>query len=113
MQELGLIDLGFNGNHYNWNNKRIGHAKIKERVNRGLSNLEWILFFLDAQVDHIPIVSSIHNPICITTDGNDSHPKPFKFESFWTRDPFSHSIISSTWSSSTQGYATFSLSKNI
>jgi hypothetical protein len=32
VQELGLIDLGFNGNRYTWYNKRLGHGKIKERL---------------------------------------------------------------------------------
>jgi hypothetical protein len=32
LQELGLIDLGFNGNHYTWNNKRLGRGKIKEKL---------------------------------------------------------------------------------
>lgn len=34
----GLIDLGFNGNSFTWNNGRGGCANIRERLDRGLVN---------------------------------------------------------------------------
>lgn len=34
----GLIDLGFNGNPFTWNNGRGGCANIRERLDRGLVN---------------------------------------------------------------------------
>lgn len=97
VQDIGLVDLGYNGNPFTWCNKRHGMAKIKERLDRGLSNHEWLLLFPDALVHHLPTAAADHNPIKITTDGNGSPPKPFKFESFWTRDNSSHSIIASAW----------------
>jgi hypothetical protein len=110
---MGLVDLGYNGNPFTWCYKRHGRAKIKERFGRGLSNHEWLLLFPNALAHHLQAAASDHNPIKITTDGNSSHPKPFKFESFWTRDNTSHLVIASAWNQPFLGLAAIFLSKKI
>ncbi|XP_026395092.1 uncharacterized protein LOC113289878 isoform X4 [Papaver somniferum] len=49
MDSCGLIDLGFNGPKYTWNNKRVGAANIKERLDRAVANSNWINRFSKAQ----------------------------------------------------------------
>ncbi|XP_025682381.1 uncharacterized protein [Arachis hypogaea] len=56
----GLIDLGFVGCPYTW--KR---GNLAERLDRGLSNLEWQLAFPEALVKHMPMLKSDHSPICL------------------------------------------------
>lgn len=41
MDSLGLIDLGSSGLHYTWSNCRFGKANIIEKLDRGVSNIEW------------------------------------------------------------------------
>lgn len=45
MRENGLVDLGCQGNPFTWVNGRVGQAHIRERLDRGISNGEWRLFF--------------------------------------------------------------------
>jgi hypothetical protein len=110
----GLTDLGYSGNPFTWNNKRKGRHNIKERLDRGLSNKDWIMLFPNAQVKHLPATFSDHNPLLLSTTSNCPNlPKPFKFEEFWTRDLSSHSVIASAWSCPINGSAAFSLSRKI
>jgi hypothetical protein len=107
----GLIDLGFYGNPFTWNNNRHGSFNIRERLDRGLANLAWILLFPEASISHLPATSSDHNPILLSTAGNQTPlPKPFKFEEFWTRDLSSHSVIAEAWRLPVIGSAAFFLS---
>ncbi|XP_026452220.1 uncharacterized protein LOC113352636 [Papaver somniferum] len=50
MDNCRLIDLGFSGPKFTWNNKRVGAANIKERLDRAVSNSSWINRFNKVQV---------------------------------------------------------------
>ena len=41
VDNVGAIDLGFNGPRFTWSNKIIGLANIRERLDRGLCNVDW------------------------------------------------------------------------
>ena len=42
IDQCGLMDLGFHGPRYMWTNKiLIWHHNVKERLSRGLGNVEW------------------------------------------------------------------------
>ena len=41
VDNVGAIDLGFNGARFTWSNKIIGLANIRERLDRGLCNVDW------------------------------------------------------------------------
>ncbi|KAI3997088.1 hypothetical protein MKX01_032739, partial [Papaver californicum] len=49
MDKCGLIDLGSNGPRYTWNNKCVGAANIKERLDRDVANVKWQVRFNKAQ----------------------------------------------------------------
>lgn len=49
MNQCGLIDLGAHGPNWTWNNKRVGLANIKERLDRALANPQWCSRFPNAQ----------------------------------------------------------------
>lgn len=38
-QSMGFVDLGFEGSRFTWCNKRLGSANIRERLDRGISNV--------------------------------------------------------------------------
>ncbi|GLT69224.1 hypothetical protein SLA2020_413920 [Shorea laevis] len=79
----GLVDLGYVGNPFTWNNNRQGTHNIKERLDRGLSNHNWILLFLNALITHLPAIASDHNPLLLSTNNNRPNlPKPFNLRNF-------------------------------
>lgn len=41
----GLIDIGYSGNTYTWANGRLGKAHIRQRLNKALANMDWVLLY--------------------------------------------------------------------
>lgn len=78
MDHSGLVDIGFTGDIYTWNNKRVGGANIKQRLDRVLENIEWRLIFPKAILHHLTINKSDHKPIMLEIrPTNSSYPKPY------------------------------------
>jgi hypothetical protein len=48
-----LVDLGFVRNKYTWSNHRTGRDNIRERLDRGLANQNWVHLFPNALVNHL------------------------------------------------------------
>jgi hypothetical protein len=114
VQDNGLVDLGFSGNPFTWNNKRHSRFNIKERLDRGLFNHSWVLLFPNSHLSHLPALESDHNLLLLSTSGNSPNiPKPFKFEAFWTRDIASHAVIAEAWNYPYNGSPAFALSRKL
>ena len=85
---LAAVDLGFVGNKFTWTNRRWGRHAIRERLDRGIANIDWRLAFPRASVYHLGAVNSNHCPLIINDNPVDSFlPKPFRFEAVWAKDP--------------------------
>jgi hypothetical protein len=107
-----LIDLGFNGNKFTWSNHRQGHVNIRERLDRGLANNDWVHLFPNSLINIIPASNSDHCPLLLSTVGTyQDLPKPFRFEAFWTRDHTSHEVVANTWLMDVPGSPAFSVSR--
>jgi len=107
-----LVDLGFVGNKFTWSNHRKGRANIRERLDRGLANLDWVHLFPNSLVNNSLAVNPDHCPILLSTSGSYCNlPKPFRFEAFWTRDHSSHSVVAGAWLADEEGSPAFSLSR--
>lgn len=61
----GAVDLGFSRNRFTWNNDRPRAAHTKERLDKGVSSLDWRLAFPNATITHCPISKSDHKPIVL------------------------------------------------
>lgn len=107
-----LVDLGFVGNKFTWSNHRKGRANIRERLDSGLANLDWVHLFPNSLVNNSLAVNSDHCPILLSTsDSYRNLPKPIRFEAFWTRDHSSHSVVAGAWLADEEGSPAFSLSR--
>uniref|UniRef100_A0A2N9HQ32 Endonuclease/exonuclease/phosphatase domain-containing protein n=1 Tax=Fagus sylvatica TaxID=28930 RepID=A0A2N9HQ32_FAGSY len=98
------IDLGFSGPQFTWSNKREGLANIKERLNRGVCDLDWQSLFPKAGIKHLGALKSDHRPILLDTHMDDQKiVQPFHFEAMWTKDESSNGVVEKAWESQVEG----------
>jgi hypothetical protein len=45
LDSFGIVYLGFFGNPFTWSNKRQEHHLIKEHLDRGIANSQWVHLF--------------------------------------------------------------------
>lgn len=65
LNNAGLIDMGFKGFEFTWNNHRAGAANIQERLDRAVANVECNSKFPNAELTHQVVVGSDHSPISL------------------------------------------------
>uniref|UniRef100_A0A2N9ET81 Reverse transcriptase domain-containing protein n=2 Tax=Fagus sylvatica TaxID=28930 RepID=A0A2N9ET81_FAGSY len=112
--ETGALDLGFNGPHFTWSNKREGLANVKERLDRALCDQEWQCLFPKAGIRHLGAPTSDHRPILLDTHlDNGKIVRPFRFEAMWTKDEESSAIVEKAWNLEVEGSQCFKLAKKI
>jgi hypothetical protein len=112
MDGYGMIDLGLCGNPFTWSNHRQCSSLIKERLDKGIANSNWINFFPSYSVVHLPAHISDHNPLLLKSNLLvQSLQRPFMFEAFWTRNPTCGIVIEEAWSVLIAGSHSFCLTK--
>lgn len=114
MNEFGLIDLGYSGHPFTWNNKRsIGH-NIQERLDRGITNIPWCTMFPNASIKHLNAHISDRKPLLLhLLPLQPPHPCPFHFESMWIREPTVRDVVDAAWKQYRQGSPTFTFSSKL
>lgn len=55
MEKQEMVDLGFHGPKYTWTNNRFGLGNIRDRLDRGIANHQWMQLFPNATLQHLPI----------------------------------------------------------
>ncbi|KAF9609236.1 hypothetical protein IFM89_014430 [Coptis chinensis] len=81
IQDTGLLDIGFSGNPFTWWNKQSGLNSVKKRLDRSLTNAEWLLIFLEAKLSHISTTTSDHTALLLDTQPNiTTLPRSFHFQ---------------------------------
>lgn len=100
----GLIDIIPNGNWFSWSNRRMGGDAVLERLDRVLVNHNWFSFLPDMSVCCLPIVSSDHAPLCISTCSNIPRKcRPFKFEAMWLVNNACNDVVTKAWNEYVNG----------
>ncbi|KAK9942560.1 hypothetical protein M0R45_008218 [Rubus argutus] len=94
----GLIDVGFSGPKFMWENRRTGTELIRERLDRAIVNSQWLTSWPNTSVDHAARVGSDHCPLIIKpTPPQPKYKKQFKFEAYWFEEPECQTIIQRNW----------------
>ena len=60
LSSLECIELPFKDQVYTWRKKRCGVSHILERLDKGVTNLDWINLFPNAKLNHHVFTSSDH-----------------------------------------------------
>lgn len=83
IQQIGFMDLGFQGDPFTWSNQREGEANIREKIDRDLANVNWFEAFPDATVYHLARIAD-HNPLLIELDPRKiGGSRPYKYFRGW------------------------------
>lgn len=105
IDKYGLIDLGYTGSDFTWDNGREMKHRIFKRLDRFLVNNEANLMWANASVRHLARFSSDHAPILLRLNpvtNLKTKRRPFRMEVAW----FSHEdfipLVQAAWSSNTQ-----------
>ncbi|XP_073007457.1 uncharacterized protein [Typha latifolia] len=80
----GLCDLRYKGLSFTWCNNQQGEKRVLVRLDRALTNSEWIHLHSRSRVMHLDRSSSDHAPILVSTlKGEDGRRRSFRFELYW------------------------------
>lgn len=106
-EDCDFINLGFSGDPFTWDNSKSADQHVKERLDRGLGNVDWRLLFPGAVIFHDDYWGSDHRALKILLDppiNTDRSVarinKRFLTESWWLSNPDCRDIIMNSWLSS-------------
>ena len=115
LELANLMDLGFKGYPYTWNNCRPGAANTKQRLDRVVSNAAWQDKFPLSMVTHLSTYTSDHIPIILHIkcsgkwQAKGSHG--FKFEELWLLWDDCEEVIKAAWEKGNNEATTLGVAK--
>jgi hypothetical protein len=95
-----MVDLGFTGLPYTYDNKRKGRANVRVRLDRAVASADWRDMFGEAAVEHIASLVSDHTPILVRL--LQEHRVPARqprrhYEVWWEREAELPELIAQAW----------------
>lgn len=83
LDQCGFVDLGYSRPDFTWHGWRINEL-IWKRLDRGVTNYDWLLRYPTARIRHLHCFTSDHRPILLALYSNGESQrwrrKPFHFE---------------------------------
>ncbi|KAG2561483.1 hypothetical protein PVAP13_8KG161604 [Panicum virgatum] len=93
VNDCRLMDLGYHGLPYTWDNRQDADRNVKARLDRALGDDKFLESFGDTEVFHIPLAESDHCGILVEVRQKTlvrpgrgrRKAKPFRYENMWQR----------------------------
>ena len=102
LTDCRLIDLGYSGYDYTWDNKREGDANVQCRLDRATATEPFMSMFPLTVVQHVMTEESYHAALLINVASSLDH-KPqaasrgFVFEEMWTKHETYDDMFQDAW----------------
>ena len=96
----GLRDLGFSGPKFTWLYQQSDGTQIRERLDRAVATVDWVIKFPQAKLFHRTSSASNHNPLVLNLMRKKLKPvqtKIFRFEAMWLKDSSCEDVVNSAW----------------
>lgn len=109
LEDCNLIDLGFCGPKYTWNNRQQGDYNIRVRLDRAVANGNFTQLFDDIQVENIITTSSDHFAVHLHISKHvqrrqsESSIRNFRYEAAWCRAPDYLETVEKSWADGSMG----------
>ncbi|XP_026377886.1 uncharacterized protein LOC113272227 [Papaver somniferum] len=114
INDCNLMDLGFMGYTYTWNNHRQDTQNIEQRLDGALVNDKCNRKFPNSSITHLGPLTSDHLPIKLNTYNQwDDGPTLFKYFWEWIKHEESKPLIQESWNKNIKGSASHKVNKNL
>lgn len=96
-----LLDVSYSEVSFTWEKGNLPETNIRERLDRGIANEEWLKMFLQYCLKHLPHSISDHCPILIQNESIKwKRDKMRRFEIWWAMEQSFENELKSLWDSS-------------
>ncbi|GJT77731.1 putative RNA-directed DNA polymerase [Tanacetum coccineum] len=108
--EIGVEDLVMSGLKFTWNKSPGKTDGLLKKLDRVMSNLDFMEKFVNANALFLPFVASDHTPVVVEIPMiSRAKPRPFKFVNFLANKTEFLPIIKEVWDRKIIGHAMFSV----
>jgi hypothetical protein len=99
VDDCELIDLGYSGLPYTWDNKKSGASNVKARLDRSFGNQALIQLFPVIKVRHVSIVESDHCMLWTELSQCQVHrpARSFKYKNVWQTHADYDRVVTELW----------------
>ena len=114
IENNSLVDLGFNGNPWTWSNNWEDEGEIRQRLDRGLSTINWWQNFDKAKCEHVETLGSDHSMLLI-----DNWPRiekrrsRFFFDKRWLKREDINQVVVQAWQQTVEGNRMYRITRQI
>ncbi|XP_074347239.1 uncharacterized protein LOC141686079 [Apium graveolens] len=99
LDDCSLIDMELQGYQYTWERGAGTADWIEVRLDRALATSEFMYMFKDVILSNLEVSTSDHCPLLLEfyKVHQISHPKRFRFENAWLREPMCKQLVEDVW----------------
>ncbi|XP_019239635.1 PREDICTED: uncharacterized protein LOC109219618 [Nicotiana attenuata] len=104
VEQCGLHELKSSGCFYTWSNKQEGQDRVLSRIDRVITNNDWVNKLPASEVHYMPAGVYDHSPTMIKWEGTGA-PKTriFRYYNMWSIDNSFMTRVEGSWRQPIQG----------